>query len=226
MKTTYYGQSCFLFEWQGKSVLIDPFITPNKLASHINIDEIPADFILVSHGHEDHVADLVSIAARTSALVISSYEIIQWLGKQGVSNGYPMNLGGAKSFDFGWIKMMFAAHSNSLPDGTYGGTAAGFIIKTEGKTLYYSGDTALIADMKLTGELFDIDKCFFPIGDNFTMGVEDAILAAKFVKCNDIVGMHYDTFPYIEIDKQAAIKKFEDAGLKLSLLGIGESTQQ
>jgi L-ascorbate metabolism protein UlaG (beta-lactamase superfamily) len=225
VKITYYGQSCFLFEWQGKNVLIDPFISPNKLASHINVDEIPADFILVSHGHEDHVADLVSVAKRTGAQVISSYEIIQWLGKQGVSNGYPMNLGGAKDFDFGWVKMMFAAHSSSLPDGSYGGTAAGFIIKTEGKTLYYSGDTALIADMKLTGELFQIDQCFFPIGDNFTMGVEDAILASKFVKCNDIIGMHFDTFPYIEINKEEAVMKFKEAGLNLRLLEIGETIE-
>jgi len=223
MNVTFYGQSCFLFEIAGKKVLIDPFITPNELAAHIDASAIEADFILVSHGHADHTADLVDIAKRTGALVICSYEIMVWLNGKGVNNCHPMNLGGQRSFDFGKIKMVFAAHSNSLPDGTYGGTAAGFIIEAENKTYYYSGDTALMQEMKLFGDLYNFDAVFFPIGDNFTMGVDDAILAAKFVKCDTVIGMHYDTFGYIKIDKEEALTKFNNAGLQLKLIEIGSS---
>ena len=223
MNVTFYGQSCFLFEMAGKKVLIDPFITPNALASHIDANSIQADFILVSHGHEDHTADLVDIAKRTGALVICSYEIMVWLNSKGITNCHPMNLGGQRQFDFGKVKMVFAAHSNSLPDGTYGGTAAGFIIETEGKTFYYSGDTALMQEMKLFGDLYNFDAVFFPIGDNFTMGVDDAIIAARFVKSNTIIGMHYDTFGYIKIDKEEALTKFNNAGLQLKLIDIGSS---
>ena len=136
-----------------------------------------------------------------------------------------MNLGGKRTFDFGTVKMVFAAHSNSLPDGTYGGTAAGFIIETAGKTYYYSGDTALTQEMKLTGELYQLEAAFLPIGDNFTMGIDDAIIAAGFIKCKKIIGMHFDTFGYIQIDKKEALTKFENAGLNLMLIDIGGSIE-
>ncbi|MGX5688241.1 metal-dependent hydrolase [Arcticibacter tournemirensis] len=225
MRITYYGQSCFLLELQGKKVLFDPFITPNELAKDIDADNIQADFILVSHGHSDHAADLISIAGRTGATVVCSFEISEWLNNRGVSNTHPMNLGGQWSFEFGKVKMVFAAHSNSLPDGTYGGTAAGFIIQSDGKTVYYSGDTALMHEMKLTGELYTIDLAFLPIGDNFTMGIDDAVIASKFINCKNIIGMHYDTFGYIKIDKKEALAKFENAGLRLSLIDIGSSVE-
>jgi len=225
MKITYYGQSCFLLETGGKNILFDPFITPNELASHIDINTIKADFILVSHGHQDHTADLVEIAKNTGALVVASFEIIEWLGRQGVTNCHPMNLGGQWNFDFGTVKMVFAAHSNSLPDGTYAGTAAGFIIQADDKTIYYAGDTALMQEMKLTGDLYQLDFAFLPIGDNFTMGVNDAIMASKFIKCNTIIGMHYDTFGYIKIDKKEALAQFDNAGLDLKLIDIGGSLE-
>lgn len=225
MKVTYYGQSCFLLETQGFNILFDPFISPNELAQHIDIDSIPADFILVSHGHQDHTADLVHIAKRTNAVVVCAFEISSWLEKQGVTNCHPMNLGGQWNFDFGNVKMVFAAHSNSLPDGTYGGTAAGFVIKTSGKTLYYAGDTALTQEMKLIGELSGPDISFLPIGDNFTMGIDDAIIAARFVNCNRIIGMHYDTFGYIKIDKADAIEKFGASGNELTLVDIGATIE-
>lgn len=222
MKVNYLGHSSFLLEISGKKILIDPFISPNELAKHIDVDTIACDYILVSHGHSDHVADLVSIAKRTGAKVVSSFEITEWVGKQGIDNVHPMNLGGKWNFDFGSVKLTYASHSNSLPDGTYGGTAAGFIIKAENKTLYYSGDTSLNHDMKLIGELYDIDHAFLCIGDNFTMGIDDAIIAAKFINCKKIIGMHYDTFGYIKIDHEAAIDKFEDAGLSLKLMKISD----
>jgi L-ascorbate metabolism protein UlaG (beta-lactamase superfamily) len=226
MKVNYLGHSIFLFEIAGKKVLIDPFISPNELASHIKVDDIECDYILVSHGHGDHVADLIPIAKRTGAKVVSSFEIIDWLGKNGVENGHPMNLGGNWNFDFGSIKMVYASHSNSLPDGTYGGTAAGFIIKAEGKTIYYAGDTSLNQEMKLFGEFNQIDYAFLPIGDNFTMGIDDAIIAAQFINCKNIIGMHYDTFGYIKIDHEKAIKAFADAGLNLHLLKITDVVEQ
>jgi L-ascorbate metabolism protein UlaG (beta-lactamase superfamily) len=220
MKVNYLGHSCFIIEIGEYKVLIDPFISPNNLANHIDVDSIECDFILVSHGHSDHVADLVNIAKRTGAKVISSFEIIEWLAKQGVDNGHPMNLGGSWNFDFGSVKMTFAAHSNSLPDGSYGGTAAGFIIKNTNKTIYYSGDTALTQEMKLIGDLYQLDYAFLPIGDNFTMGIDDAIIAAKFINCKKVIGMHYDTFGYIKIDYDNAIERFSDNGLSLNLMKI------
>ena len=226
MKVNYLGHSTFLFEIAGKKVLIDPFITPNELASHIKVDEIECDYILVTHGHSDHVADLIPIAKRTGAKVVSSFEIIDWLGKQGIENGHPMNLGGTWNFDFGSLKMVYAAHSSSMPDGTYGGTAAGFIIKAEGKTYYYAGDTSLNQEMKLFGEFNQIDYAFLPIGDNFTMGIDDAIIAAQFIKCKNIIGMHYDTFGYIKIEHEKAIKAFADAGINLHLLKITDVAEE
>ncbi len=225
MKVTYYGQSCFLIETSVVKILFDPFITPNELAKDIDINTIGADYILVSHGHSDHAADLITLARQTGATVVCSFEIAEWLGKKDINNCHPMNLGGQWNFDFGRVKMVFAAHSNSLPDGTYGGTAAGFILSFEGKTIYYAGDTALMQEMKLTGELYKLDAAFLPIGDNFTMGIDDAILAADFIKCRTIVGMHYDTFGYIKIDKKEALAKFENAGLDLKLIDIGRSIE-
>lgn len=222
MKLNYFGQSCFLLEINGTKILFDPFITPNELAKDIDVEQIECDYILVSHGHQDHVADLETIAKRTKAKVVSSFEIIAWLQKKGVDNGHPMNLGGSWDFDFGKVKMVYAAHSNSLPDGTYAGTAAGFVIQADGKTLYFAGDTALTQEMKLTGELFDVDYAFLPIGDNFTMGISDAIVACEFVKCKKAIAMHYDTFGYIKVDHDQAKKAFADAGVELSMLKISD----
>ncbi len=222
MKLNYFGQSCFLLDVDGTKILFDPFITPNELATEIDVEKIECDYILVSHGHEDHIADLVSIAKRTDAKVIGFFEIINWLKVQGVDNGHPMNLGGNWTFDFGKVKMVYAMHSNVLPDGTYGGTAAGFIIEIAGKTLYYAGDTALTMEMKLTGEQYKLDYAFLPIGDNFTMGVADAIIATDFIKCKNVIAMHYDTFGFIKVDHEHAKKAFADAGVKLNMLKISD----
>lgn len=225
MRVNYFGHSCFLLQIGENKILIDPFISPNELAKDININEIECNYILVSHGHSDHVADLINIAKRTGATIISSFELVQWASGQGAEKIHPMNLGGSWNFDFGTVKMTYAAHSNSLPDGSYGGPAAGFLLKTDGKTYYYSGDTALVSDMRLLGELYDIDYAFLCIGDNFTMGVDDAILAAKFINCKKIIGMHYDTFGYIKINEEQAKQKFEDAGLTLNLMKISNKTE-
>ena len=221
MKITFYGHSAFGWESGGIHVLFDPFISPNEKAADISIDEIPADFILLSHGHADHVADVESIARRTGAKVVSNFEVIQWFASKGVENGHPMNHGGSWTFPFGKVKMVNAVHSSSMPDGSYGGNPAGFVVSTEEKDFYYAGDTALHTDMSLIGDEFDIDTAFLPIGDNFTMGIEDAVKAAKLVGASHVVAMHYDTFPYIEIDHAAAEKSFREANIKLSILSVG-----
>ncbi len=223
MNITYYGHSCFGIEVNGKHLLFDPFITPNEMAKHIDIKSVKADYILISHGHEDHMADAEVIAKRTNAEVICSWEINVWLGKKAVNNIHPMNIGGKIKRDFGNIKAVVAMHSSSLPDGTYGGTAMGFVIETEQGNFYYAGDTALTYDMKLIGDYRKIDFAFLPIGDNFTMGVDNAIIATEFIKCDDIIGMHYDTFELIKVNKEEAITKFKNHGTSLTLMNIGET---
>ncbi len=223
MNITYYGHSCFGVSVNGKNLLFDPFISPNELAKDIDISSVPADYILISHGHEDHIADAIAIATKTGALVICNWEIYVWLKKQGLENVHPMNIGGKKIFEFGSIKCVKAEHSSSMPDGTYGGNPMGFVIESNDKNFYYAGDTALTYDMKLIGEYRKIDFAFLPIGDNFTMGVDNAIIATEFINCNDIIGMHYDTFGYIKIDKNEAIRKFNSQGKKLELLEVGQT---
>lgn len=225
MKVTYYGHSCFELNISGKSLLLDPFITPNPKAKDIKIENIKPDFMLVSHGHGDHIADAVAIAHQSSPVVVSNYEIITWLEKQGVENGKGLNHGGTFKFDFGSVKYVNAIHSSSLPDGSYGGNPGGFVIKSSDKNIYYAGDTALTMDMKLIPEELKIDVAFLPIGDCFTMGIDDAIKAADFVKCDKIIGMHYNTFPPIEIDKADAVKRFKEKGKELILINIGDSIE-
>jgi L-ascorbate metabolism protein UlaG (beta-lactamase superfamily) len=223
MKFTYYGHSSFAVEVKGKKILFDPFITPNDLASSIDVDRIEADYIFVSHGHADHVADLKGVAERTGAKVVGAFELTEWISKQGISNVHPMNTGGKWAFDFGTVKCVVAHHSSGLPDGSYGGNPLGFVFTTSEGNFYYSGDTALTFDMELIPRFAKLDFAILPIGDNFTMGVEDAIIAAEFIECSRIVGVHYDTFGYIKIDHKEATQQFEAAGLTLLLPAIGET---
>jgi L-ascorbate metabolism protein UlaG (beta-lactamase superfamily) len=223
MEINYYGHSCFLIKVGGKKLLFDPFIRGNELAKEINIDSIEADYILVSHGHEDHTGDLVYLAKKTNATVIASFEITSWLQNQGLNKVHPMNVGGNKNFDFGKVSMTYAAHSSSFADGTYAGVASGFVITAEGKSVYYSGDTGLTQEMKLIGEMHAISLALLPIGDNFTMDAKDAATAANFLNCKHVIGLHYDTFGFIVINHQEAINSFANKGVKLTLLKIGET---
>jgi L-ascorbate metabolism protein UlaG (beta-lactamase superfamily) len=224
MNFTYYGHSCFSVEVKGTKLLFDPFITPNELANKvIDVDTIAADYILVSHGHADHIADCVRIAGRTGAKVICSWEIYEWLGKQGIENMHPMNTGGKWNFGDFTVKVVVAQHSSGLPDGTYGGNPFGFIIYTEEGNFYYSGDTALTLDMQLIPGWAELRFAVLPIGDNFTMDVADAVQCARMVKCQQIIGVHYDTFGFIKIDHEKAKKAFADTSANLHLLNIGET---
>lgn len=225
MKFTYYGHSSFAVEVKGKKILFDPFITPNDLARSIDVNRIEADYIFVSHGHADHVADLKGVAERTGAKVVGAFELTEWISKQGISNVHPMNTGGKWAFDFGTVKCVVAHHSSGLPDGSYGGNPLGFVFTTSEGNFYYSGDTALTFDMELIPRFAKLDFAILPVGDNFTMGVEDAIIAAEFIECSRIVGVHYDTFGYIKIDHKEATQQFEAAGLTLLLPAIGETIE-
>ena len=223
MKVTYYGHACFSVLVNHRTLLFDPFITGNPLAKAIDVNSVPADFILVSHGHGDHVADAVAIAKRANALVIANFEIVNWLSRQGAPRVHPLNQGGGFAFDFGRAKLVNAIHSSTMPDGTYGGNPGGFVVESSDGNFYYSGDTALTMDMKLIGESTCLKFAALPIGDNFTMGVDDAIKAAELVRCQEVLGLHYNTFPPIKIDPPAAIEKFKAARQHLHLLLPGES---
>ncbi len=225
MKLTYYGHSCFLVQAGGKKLLFDPFIRYNDLAKHINVDEIEADYILISHGHQDHVADALEIAQRCDATIICAFELMNWFHQKGHQKVHPMNTGGKRSFDFGTVKCVVAQHSSVLPDGTYGANPMGFVVSTPDGDFYYSGDSALTMDMQLVPLWGKIKFAVLPIGDNFTMGAEDAAMAAEWVKTNTVVGVHYDTFGYIVIDHAAAKKLFAARNIDLKLPAIGTTIE-
>jgi L-ascorbate metabolism protein UlaG (beta-lactamase superfamily) len=225
MNFTYYGHSCFAVELAGSALLFDPFIAPNPLAAGIDLNSVRADFILVSHGHQDHLADAVGLAKRTGATVIANYEVATWLNKNGAGKIHPLNHGGACALDFGRVKFVNAIHSSSLPDGSYGGNPGGFVVESAQGNFYYSGDTALTMDMKLIGESTRLAFAALCLGGTFTMDAADAVQAARLVDCDEIVGVHYDTYPPIKIDHDEARKKFQAAGKRLHLLKIGASLE-
>ncbi len=192
----FHGHSCFEINTGGKSILIDPFFTGNP-AAVITQEDVNPDFIIISHGHEDHVGDSVSIAKRTGATVIANFEIVQWLEKQGVENAHPLHIGGGHQFDFGTVKLTIAHHGSSLPDGSNGGNPAGVLLKLNDGNIYHAADTGLFYDMKLIGEA-GIDVAILPIGDNFTMGPEDSIKAINLIQPKKVIPCHYNTWPIIE----------------------------
>lgn len=222
MKFTYYGHSCFCVETNGIKLLFDPFIRGNELAKGIDVDSIQCDYILASHGHGDHLADLPEIALRTGAKVIGAYEVITWAGEQGITNGHPMNFGPAR-FGFGKLHFVPAWHSSSLPNGAYGGNPGGFLVHGEQGRFYYSGDTCLMTDMQLLPRYGKIDFAILPVGGNFTMDAADALIASDFIQCDKIIGVHFDTFGYIKIDHQEATELFKAVGKELILPVIGET---
>lgn len=224
MKLSFHGHSVVKVETSGTSIIIDPFIRGNG-KTDLKVDDIKVDYILLTHGHNDHVGDTVEIAKKNNATVIAPFELATWLGWQGV-NVHAMQIGGSHQFDFGAVKLTQAFHGSSIENEeaqtiTYTGMPAGLLVKAEGKTVYHAGDTALFSDMKLIGELNEVDVAFLPIGDNFTMGIEDAVIAAKWLKAKQVVPIHYNTFPVIEQDPIIFMKQLPDGVGKVLEIGDG-----
>ena len=223
MKVTFYGQSCLTVEIAGKSLLFDPFIRQNELARDVDVSAIRADYILVTHGHFDHVADAAELADLTGAPVISNGQVGQWMTKQGVKETMDLAIGGSLRLPFGRVKYVSAVHGSTLPDGSDGGLAGGFVVESAEGNFYHSGDTALTMDMQLIGQVTKLTVAALCIGGHYTMDAEDAVRAADFVRCDRVLGMHYDTFPPIRIDHEDAKRRFREAGKELTLLPIGAS---
>lgn len=222
MKITYLGHAALGIEVSGRHIITDPYISANELAAHIDIGSLKADYILLTHAHGDHVLDVEAIARRTGATIVSNAEIAAYYEKKGFKS-HGMNHGGSWEFDFGKVKYVNAVHSSAFPDGTYGGNPGGFVIEGEHKNIYIAGDTSLTYDMKLIPLRTKLDLAVLPIGSNYTMDVDDAIIASDFVECDKVLGYHFDTFGYIRINKEDAKRKFFNAGKDLMLLPVGES---
>jgi L-ascorbate metabolism protein UlaG (beta-lactamase superfamily) len=223
MKIRYLGHSCFEIITGGKTLLVDPYISDNSLASDIDVNALHPDFLLITHGHGDHVQDAGKVAKRNKAMVISNFEIVTWFGKKGIE-GHGMNHGGKKVFDFGTLKYVNAIHSSTLPDDSPGGNPGGFVLWNDEACLYIAGDTALTQDMRLIPMTCPkLTAAILPIGDNFTMGYEEAVIAAGFIQCDRIIACHFDTFEPIRIDHDAAKKAFRDEHKELIIMKIGAS---
>ncbi|WP_282073401.1 metal-dependent hydrolase [Polaribacter atrinae] len=222
MKIKFLGHSCFSIEINNVTILVDPFISGNALASHIDISNLKADFILLTHAHQDHVLDVEIIAERTKAVIVSNYEISMYYGAKDL-NVSALNHGGTFKTEHFSAKYVNAIHTSSFADGTYGGEPGGFVISSKDKNLYVAGDTALTMDMKLIPLTTKLTAAIFPIGDTFTMGVEDAIIASDLVECTKVIGCHFNTFPPIEIDINEAKSKFTSKNKELVVLEIGEN---
>lgn len=227
MKITYLSHSCFLVELSKHTVIIDPFLTGNPLAK-VKPEDVRCDYVIVTHGHGDHVGDAVAISKRTGATVVSSYEVATWLEQQGAKT-HALGLGGGYGFPFGRVKLTIAFHSSGYPRPgggfEYLGNPAGVLIEAEGKTLHHAGDTALTLEMQLLGQRHLIDVAMLPIGDNFTMGPEDAVMAAEYLKAGLVLPMHYNTFPVIEQDPNKFVAMLAAKGMKGAALEIGGSVE-
>jgi L-ascorbate metabolism protein UlaG (beta-lactamase superfamily) len=198
---TWHGHATFTLNFDGKNVVVDPFFAGNNPAAKTAVADVTADFILQTHGHGDHIADTVGLAKQSGALVIGNFEICNWIAAQGHENNHAMNTGGGWDFPFGRVKMTPALHSSGLPDGAYGGDPAGYVVSTGGKNIYVAGDTALFSDMALIGRM-GLDVAILPIGDNFTMGPDDSLLAIDYLKPQVVIPCHYNTWPLIAVDAQ------------------------
>jgi L-ascorbate metabolism protein UlaG (beta-lactamase superfamily) len=225
IKLTWLGHAALLLEVGGKTLLVDPFITGNPAAT-TTADKLPADYILISHGHSDHVGDAVAIARRTGATVISNYEIATWFQAQGLTT-HAQHIGGGHQFPFGYLKLTMALHGSAMPDGSYGGNPCGFLLSAEGHKVYLACDTGLFGDMKLfTHEGAPLSLAVLPIGDNFTMGPDDAVIAAEFLHAKVVVPVHYNTFELINQDANAWAKRVEArTSSKVTVLKPGQSLQ-
>jgi L-ascorbate metabolism protein UlaG (beta-lactamase superfamily) len=224
MKLKYLSHSGFLITLDsGKTILIDPFLDDNPVAP-FKSDEVTADYIILTHGHGDHIGDSFKIAERCNSLFICNYELSNYCISKGFQ-AHGMHIGGSYKFDFGKVKLTIAHHGSMTPDNYYAGQPAGVVLSIDGKNLYHTGDTALTYDMKLVGEAFDIDYMMLPIGDNFTMGIDDAVKAVEFVNPKISIPIHYNTFPPIEADPNEFKKKVEANNKKCIVMEFGSEIE-
>ncbi len=221
LKLTYHGHSCFELEAEGHRVIVDPFITGNAHAK-VKPSDIKVEAVLVSHGHGDHVGDAVEIAKANRCQVVSNFEIANWLAEKGV-DAHGMHIGGSRTFPWGRLKLTPALHGSALPDGSYGGNPAGLLIWMGGKCVYYAGDTGIHSDMALYGRLNPIDLALLPIGDNFTMGIDDAVEAAVLCHTREAMPIHYGTFPVITADPHEFVRRLSARGVAGRVVGFGET---
>ena len=222
IKLTWYGHATMSLDVNGTQLLVDPFFSGNPAAT-TTADKVKANYILVSHGHGDHVGDGVAIAKRTGAMIISNAEIVSWFETKGVPNGHPQHIGGGFKYPFGYVKLTQALHGSALPDGSYGGNPCGFLISADGKKVYLACDTGLFGDMKLIGEE-GIDLATLPIGDNYTMGPDDALRAVKLIQPKNVIPVHYSTWDLIAADERAWAKRVEaETATKAHVIKPGES---
>jgi L-ascorbate metabolism protein UlaG (beta-lactamase superfamily) len=223
IKVTWHGHSTFTLDISGTKVVVDPFLAPNSPTAKSNVDDLSADFILQTHGHLDHIADTVPLAKKTGAQVIANWEICYWIHDQGHDSTWSMNTGGSYQFPFGRVKLTPALNSSGLPDGSYGGDPGGFLIFSEGTTIYIAGDTALFSDMALIGNE-GIDLAIIPTGDNYTMGPDDALESLAYLKPKIVIPCHYGTFPMLvpDMDDWAASVRASTTVIPV-VLGIEES---
>ena len=224
MKIKFLGQSCFLIETNGKNIITDPYLKDNP-KNPTPLKDIPKlDLILITHAHSDHIGDAAELALRDDAVVVTGTELARWLANKGVKV-IPTGIGGKKNFDFVSVKFTQAIHSSGITDNgqiLYGGLAAGILIYAEGKTIYHAGDTALFLDMKLIGDMNNIDYAILPIGDNFTMGIDDSVIAAKWLKAKHYIPMHYNTSPLIEQNPEEWLEKIEAEGFSGKIMNYGD----
>lgn len=226
MKITYLGHSSLQIESNHKKLIVDPFISGNPLAKDIDVHSLEADYVLLTHAHYDHIHDVEAIVNRTGAEIISNHEVaVYYTNKNKEYKAHGMNQGGTWEYDFGKLSVVNAIHSSSFPDGTYGGNPVGFILESEGKSVYISGDTDLTMDMKLIPMFHQLDLAILSVGGYFTMDIDRSLVAAQFVKCDRVLGVHIDTAPFIQIDHEAAKNKFKEAGKELILLNIGAALE-
>jgi L-ascorbate metabolism protein UlaG (beta-lactamase superfamily) len=224
MKIKFHGHSFVQIESSKYSIVIDPFITGNPKAI-VRPSDIKCDFIVLSHGHGDHFGDTIEISRNNNALVLATYELANYAESKGVRLTHTMNLGGGYSFPFGRVKLTLAHHSSTTPDGAYAGDPAGILLYLDGKTFFHAGDTALFYDMKLIGETNSIDYAFLPIGDNFTMGIDDAVKAAEFLNAKKVIPIHYNTFDVIKADAEEFRKKIQSIGKECIVMNPGDKIE-
>lgn len=222
---TFHGHATFGLTVDGTNLIIDPFLAPNSPVANASAEDVEADYVLITHGHGDHIADAIPIAQRTGATTVSNFEIHDWLLANGVEKAHPLHIGGGFNFPFGRVKLTIAHHGSALPDGSNGGNPAGLLLTlNDGKRIYFAGDTALTYDMRLIGDDGGCDVAVLPIGDNFTMGPADAIRAAEFVQAKHVIPCHYNTFPPIQQDADAfAINLKSATGIDCTVMQVGDT---